>query len=326
MIQQRYIAAATRSNGIRRMGLWSHDAGENPTVHRCRCDASTMAITDGSPMEGCDNFTRTEIGNRVSRMASTLPARRRPPRTPPGCEGHLTRQQAAELLGFSSEFKIRQLEREGRLRSVRGLMRTAFYARADVLAIKAELEQESPGRSADDDWTDDELLVLLRQPNREGRARTALDLVLETHISIDRAEKVYAFWTSCGGAVPATTAAPRPPVQNQQGHPAPGTTIAPDPRAASPKSTIAPHPGAPSPKAAVPPHPTEASPQPAFQLREPLRTPQAAALPPEPLDRAADERRSAERLSRDDLIAELRHPDPRVRDRAFARLKEQNGG
>jgi hypothetical protein len=39
-----------------------------------------------------------------------------------------------------------------------------------------------------------------------------------------------------------------------------------------------------------------------------------------------DERRGEDRLSRDALIAQLRDPDPRVRDRAFALLKELQAG
>jgi hypothetical protein len=273
------------------------------------------------------------IKDRVLHMPSTLSARRKPPRTPPGCEGHLTRQQAAELLGFSSEFKIRQLEREGRLRSVRGPMRTAFYARADVLVVKAELEQEAPGRGADEDWTDAELLLLLRHPNREGRTRTALDLVLETQISIDRAEKVCAFWASCGGTGPVAPAAAKPLGPDQQSDVATKATVAA--LRGAPEATVPSHPAAPAPEPEVPRRRTEASPEPAVQQREPARprepkpeatipSPQAATAPEEVRADAAYERRGEERLSRDALIAELRHPDPRVRDRAFARLREQS--
>jgi hypothetical protein len=198
-------------------------------------------------------------------MASSVSIRRKPPRAPAGCEGHLTRQQAAQLLGFSSEFKVRQLEREGRLHSVRGPMRTAFYAREDVLAVKAELAQAEPGRRVDDDWTDADLIVLMGSPNREGQTRTPLDLVLETRISIERAQSVYGFWASCQKAA------------------------------------------APLPTPSLP-----ATPQP--------RRNQDDDRPPSLLP---DERRGAQRLSRDALIEDLRHPDPRVRDQAFARLKDR---
>ena len=226
--------------------------------------------------------------------------RRRPPRTPPGCEGYLTRQQVAALLGFPSEFKVRQLERDGRLRSVRGPMRTAFYARAEVLAIKAELDQESPW--ADNDWTDAELLVLLRNPHREGRTRTALDLVLETQISIERAEKVYAFWVSSGGATVAMPEPPKPAVQVREEAPA-----------APVRAQIADH-------IPEPIRPPERIPHPIEVARQPQITARLEH------DQASDERRGEERLSRDALIHELRHPDPRVRERAFARLREGQSG
>jgi len=200
-------------------------------------------------------------------MASPMSIRRKRPHAPPGCEGHLTRQQAAQVLGFSSEFKVRELEREGRLRSVRGPMRTAFYAREDVLAVKAELARAEPGRRGDDDWTDADLIVLLGCPVREGRPRTPLDLVLETGISVDRAQKVHAFW-------------------------------------AGRQSTPYPSPG---------PAPTPSSSQPPARSHETDRPPSYLS----------DERRSADRVSRDALIEDLRHPDPRVREQAFARLKEK---
>jgi hypothetical protein len=200
-------------------------------------------------------------------VPSSPSIRRRQPRAPDGCDGHLTRQQAARLLGFSSEFKIRQLEREGRLRSVRGPMRTAFYAREEVLAVKAELGRGEPGHRADDDWSDADLVALLGHPNREGRLRTPLDLVLETRISIERAQKVHAFWAGCQAA----------PVPSSDAPPAPSPTLLAEKR----------HQGD-SPPSHLP-----------------------------------SERRSADRVSRDALIEELRHPDPRVREQAFAQLKEQ---
>jgi hypothetical protein len=200
-------------------------------------------------------------------MATSSPIRRKHPQAPPGCDGHLTRRQAALLLGFPTEFKVRQLEREGRLRSVRGPMRTAFYAREDVLAVKADLSRGQAGHAADDDWSDADLIVLLQRQRSAGRGCTALDLVLETHVSIERAQKVHAFWSSCQSP-------PAPP-------PTPATVLLPD-------HVLA-------------------------QRQEEDRKP----------NDVSDERRSAERVSRDTLIAELRHPDPRVREQAFVRLKEK---
>jgi hypothetical protein len=172
-------------------------------------------------------------------------------RTPPGCEDHLTRRQAAALLGFGSEFKIRELEKQGLLRSVRGPMRAAFYPRPDVLALKARLAQPESGRELAEDWSDADLIALLAHPKRTGRLRTALDLVTETRISIERAEQVFAFFS---------------------------------------KST---------PPAATSP------------------VPQDVSAPP-----GHSERRGCERLKRDQLIHELRDPDPRVRQQAFTRLRE----
>jgi hypothetical protein len=273
-------------------------------------------------------------------MPSVSPYRK-PPRTPPGCEDHLTRQQAAQLLGFSSEFKIRQLEREGRLQSVRGPMRTAFYARADVLAVKAELGRELLGQEATDGWTDAELLLLLRTPNRDGRQRTALDLVLETRISIERAERVFAFWAGSqsgpGVALP----------QGQPGRSQAETTSAPQPLPREPKS--APPPAAKElpvtatkPDAVVQPSiavekaaPEPAVAAPASSAHRPaaVEMPRTAApasttapAPAKPRESDENERRGEDRLSRDALIAQLRDPDPRVRGRAFALLKELQAG
>jgi hypothetical protein len=114
---------------------------------------------------------------------------------PAGCEGYLTRRQAARALGFASEFKIREFERKGMLHSVRGPMRAAFYPRPEILALKAQLALSEPGQAPPDAWTDAELLALLGHPKRTGETRTVLDLVMETQISIERAERVYDFWT-----------------------------------------------------------------------------------------------------------------------------------
>jgi hypothetical protein len=184
--------------------------------------------------------------------------------SPAGCEGHLTRKQAAHALGFASEFKIREFERKGLLRSVRGPMRAAFYPRPEVLALKAQLALGEPGRAPPDAWTDAELLALLGHPKRSGDARTVLDLVLETQISIERAERIHDFWKRC-----------------ESGPRSAATGFA---QASADSSTTS------------------------------ARTPSS---PP-----AAPERRGEQRLSRDSLIRNLRDPDPRVREQAFARLKE----
>ena len=118
---------------------------------------------------------------------STIVRRTRKELQPPsGYEGHLSRRQAARLLGLPSEFKVRQLEREGRLHPVRGPMGSAWYPRGEVLALRAP---EAPaGR-----WSDGQLLALLRQ-ELDGRPRTVADLVVEAGVSIARAERVYRFW------------------------------------------------------------------------------------------------------------------------------------
>ncbi len=137
-------------------------------------------------------------------MTSTLQFQKHP-HAPAGCDGYLTRRQAARALGFSSEFKIRQFEKEGVLHSVRGPMRAAFYPREEILALKAQLALREPAAAPENEWTDAELIALLRHPTRAGQPRTALDLVLETQISIERAERVCCFL-----AASEATPAPQP--------------------------------------------------------------------------------------------------------------------
>jgi len=182
---------------------------------------------------------------------------------PIGCEGYLTRKQAAHALGFASEFKIRELERKGMLHSVRGPMRAAFYPRPEVLALKAQLALSKPDRLPADAWTDAELLALLSHPKRSGEVRTVLDLVLETQISIERAQNVVEFWQRCKPALRSVATAA-----------------------------------------------TQAA-----------TAPSVAAAPSSSRPKAGQERRDPHRLTRDTLIHNLRDPDPRVRDQAFARLK-----
>lgn len=122
-------------------------------------------------------------------MDTLLRRTRRPLRPPSGYEDHLSRQQAARALGLPSEYKVRQLEREGHLHPVRGAMGSAWYPRAEVLALK------TPGREAlaAGRWSDGQLLALLRE-ELAGRPRTVADLVVEAGVSIARAERVYRFW------------------------------------------------------------------------------------------------------------------------------------
>ena len=183
--------------------------------------------------------------------------------SPFGCEGYLTRKQAALALGFPSEFKIRDFERKGMLRSVRGPMRASFYPRPEVRALKAQLAFNEPGRVTPDAWTDAELLALLCHPMRSGEARTVLDLVLETQISIERAQHVVEFWQRC--------------------EPAPRSVAAGSAQAATAPPIVA----------------ATSSSQP----------------------KTIQERRDPQRVSRAALIRNLRDPDPRVREQAFAQLK-----
>jgi hypothetical protein len=176
---------------------------------------------------------------------------------PKGCEQHLTRKQAAAVLGFASEFKVRQLEKEGRLRSIRGAMGTAFYAKAELLALRAKLAASPAPMGAAREWSDAELLELLGHPLTTGTMRSALHLVLETGISIARAEGVVAFYTRHGKTPAPMESAP---------------TTAPTPTTAL-------------------------------------------------ADGKNQERRNPRRLSRDELIHSLRHPDPAVREQAFQALR-----
>ena len=128
-------------------------------------------------------------------------------RPPSGYEGFLSRRQAAAALGFASEFKVRRLEQEGRLRPVRGVMGSAWYPRAQVQALREALTAPpsvavAPGLtpSSPARWSDAQLIAHLRSRARAvdgsagSRARTPVDLVADTGISIGRAERVYRFW------------------------------------------------------------------------------------------------------------------------------------
>ena len=134
---------------------------------------------------------------------------REPIKPPSGYEGFLSRRQVAVALGFASEFKVRRLEKEGRLRPVRGVMGSAWYPRAQVLAVRDALAAPPaaalPAAAPDAPplptrWTDAQLIAHLRGRARAidggagSRSRTAVDLVADTGISIARAERVYRFW------------------------------------------------------------------------------------------------------------------------------------
>lgn len=118
---------------------------------------------------------------------------------------HVSRAEAARLLGYPSVFRVRQLEREGRLKAARGVMGSAWYPRREVLALR---EQErvtgaaAPARIAAPPAggrrrTDAELIAYLRgaaTPGPVDRPPTVADLVADTGVSIARAQKVYRFW------------------------------------------------------------------------------------------------------------------------------------
>jgi hypothetical protein len=205
-------------------------------------------------------LARLPAGHSIEHMTSACLQPRKRLRTPAGCESYLTRRQAALALGFASEFKIREFERQGLLRSVRGPMQTAFYPRHEILALKARLSLCEPQRASNDVWSDADLIALLEHPTPAGCKRTVLDLVVETHISIERAERVHGFW--------AKTRAP-----------AAGIRV-----------------------------------QPRTEKPNPAPVPEAST---------SQERRGPGRLSHDGLIRDLRNPDPRVRQQAFERLREE---
>jgi hypothetical protein len=224
---------------------------------------------------------------------------------PEGFSDHLSRRQVAALLGFGSEFKVRQLEKAGRLRAVRGAMGSAWYPRDQVTALKIQnslaARAAAPRGSGLDGtplprgharWSDGDLVNLLRSPLPAGegsepaqpRPRTVVDLVAETGIPIARAEQVHRFWLAhdmhpsavrarAGGELAPTSPTTRPPRRPPSDLP--------------PAST-------PSPPAA-------------------------------PALNAPSERRSAERLSRAALIRQMRDPDPRVRAAAFENLRKLEG-
>ena len=124
-------------------------------------------------------------------------------RPPSGFEDHLCRRDAAALLGFASEFKVRQLEKEGRLHPVRGAMGSAWYPRGQVEALRGKLARPLSPTAPRVRWPDDALIALLRE-----KPRTVVDLVVDAGISISRAERVYRFWLAHEGPGEAPAAGP----------------------------------------------------------------------------------------------------------------------
>jgi hypothetical protein len=223
---------------------------------------------------------------------------------PSGFEDHLCRRDAAALLGFASEFKVRQLEKEGRLRPVRGAMGSAWYPRREIEALRATSARPSSPSAAGLRWPDDALIALLRE-----KPRTVVDLVVDAGISIARAERVYRFWVAHEGAATAVREAPG---GREIG--ATGATTLPPPSAPAPRTTM------PSP-APVPALATVRAPA---HVTAPVPVP-APAPPPisEAADGGASERRSGERLEHDALVRQHRDADPKVRAAAFDTLKPQ---
>jgi hypothetical protein len=126
---------------------------------------------------------------------------RRAIRPPSGFEDHLSRREAADTLGFASEFKVRQLEKEGRLHPIRGAMGSAWYPRAQVEALRRSAPRPGP-TARRVRWPDDALIALLRE-----KPRSVVDLVVDAGIPISRAERVYSWWRS-HEAPPAPVGAP----------------------------------------------------------------------------------------------------------------------
>jgi hypothetical protein len=124
----------------------------------------------------------------------TQTAARKAIRPPSGFEDHLCRRDAAALLGFASEFKVRQLEKEGRLRPIRGAMGSAWYPPGQLQALAGKIARPLSPTAPRVRWPDDALIALLRE-----KPRTVVDLVVDAGISISRAERVYRFWLAHEG-------------------------------------------------------------------------------------------------------------------------------
>jgi hypothetical protein len=228
-------------------------------------------------------------------------------RPPSGFEDHLCRRDVAALLGFASEFKVRQLEKEGRLHPVRGAMGSAWYPRRQVEALRATSARPSSPAAAGLRWPDDALIALLRE-----KPRTVVDLVVDAGISIARAERVYRFWQAHEGAAATARAASGGRVLGGASGIGAGaaraTSLPPAPTPGPVARTATPLPPGPAARTATP----SPSPAPA----------PAAETSVAPADEAA-ERRSDDRLEHDALVRQLRDADPKVRAAAFDKLKSQ---
>jgi hypothetical protein len=224
--------------------------------------------------------------------SALLPQRRRALPAPPSVADPVSRRETAVLLGFGSDFKVRQLEKQGLLRPVRGAMGQAWYARAQVLTVAEQISASLPRRerpaaasSAGGPWSDAALLAHLRMVR--GAAPSVVDLVVDTGISIARAEKVYRFWIA------------------HDRHPAAENARAGGGGGKEPRLRLSPG---------------------------PLREPSPPEQPAEPVavsgpDGASPvERRGRIRLGRDALIRQLRDPDPALRAQAFRRLRADQRG
>ena len=138
----------------------------------------------------------------MSSERAVVTRQRRPLARPPGLADHVSRAEAAILLGYPSVFRIRELERRGLLTAARGVMGSAWYPRRQVLALREQevaptppaAARPVPGRRR----SDAELIAYLRgarsSPETPPRPPTLADLVADTGVSIARAQKVYRFW------------------------------------------------------------------------------------------------------------------------------------
>lgn len=140
---------------------------------------------------------------------------------PVGLDDHVSRIEAARLLGYPSSFRVRQLEKQGKLKAVRGPMSSAWYARSDVLALRAS--ERAPGFPSGEHpfvatsparrRSDPELIAYLRgfasaEAGADG-APSVADLVADMGISIARAQKVHRFWLTHDGHPAANEARAR---------------------------------------------------------------------------------------------------------------------
>lgn len=151
-----------------------------------------------SPMKNLPDGPHRVVIASVNEPTTT----RRAIRPPSGFEDHLSRRQAAEVLGFPSEFKVRQLEKEGRLYPIRGAMGSAWYPRDQVEAVRRALPRPA-ATTRRIRWPDNALIALLRE-----KPRTVVDLVVDAGIPISRAERVYRWWKAHEAPALATPAGP----------------------------------------------------------------------------------------------------------------------